>query len=117
MERNKLKKIFIFILLAYVIMAVSFFFLAGDQLKYKDSSKNIIMMDADSVTDEIVQGVIVEQKFINKVDKIESVAIVFTKFYRQGEGKLTVMLYDGNHLLARKTADLQDIPEIGRAHV
>ncbi|MBQ6126252.1 MAG: ABC transporter permease [Erysipelotrichaceae bacterium] len=111
MERNKLKKIFVFILLAYVVMAVSFFFLAGDQLKYKDSSKNIIMMDADSVTDEIVRGVIVEQKFINKVDKIESVAIVFTKFYRQGEGKLTVALFDGSHMLARKTTDLQDVPE------
>ena len=111
MNSNKLKKIYIAIIAIYVALVTSFYFMAGEQLWYKESTKNIDMAVADSVSQEIVKEVIIEQSFNNTVDKIEEFSIVFTKNYQEGKGHITIDLLDGNYLLARKTIAAKDIPE------
>lgn len=111
MNSNELKKIYVAIIAIYVAVVTSFYFIAGEQLWYKESTKNIKMVDADSISEEIVKGIIIEQSFNNTVDKIESLAIVFTKNYQEGKGYLTIDLLDDRYLLARKTINVQEIPE------
>ena len=111
MNKKKLKKIFAIILTVYTVFAVSLYFLGGNQLKYKGSNKNILMPEADSATEEIINGRYISQKFVNTVENIEEIAIVFTKFYREGEGMVNIDLYDDEHLYLHKTISIDEIPE------
>ena len=117
MSKEKLKKIFIAIISIYTALVVSFYFLGGDQIKYKASSGNIAMPEATAVTDEIVAGSIVSQDFVNQIENIEQLAIVFTKFYRNASGIISVSLYDGNEALVRNTMKLVDVPEQSRIYL
>ena len=111
MNKDRVKKIFVLTVLVYALVVVSFYFLSGDKLRYKDSPNNITMLEADSVTNEITKGIAIEQSFINTVDRIDTIELVFTKFYRELNGELTIELYDENELLKKKTYDFNDIPE------
>ena len=111
MNKNNLKKIFLTVFLIYAVFAVSFYFLSGDQLKYRVAEDSISVMEADSVTPEITRNVVVSQEFVNTVDNIEQISIVFTKLYREGKGLLSIDLLDGNDLLYRTIYDVDKIPE------
>ena len=56
MNKNSLKKIFLTVFLIYAVFAVSFYFLSGDQLKYRVAEDSISVMEADSVTPEITRN-------------------------------------------------------------
>ncbi len=111
MTRKELKKVYIIALIIYTVFAVSFYFLAGDQLRYKVAKDNIIMLEADAVSPELNRGVTITQSFKNTVDNIEEISMVFTKLYRDGKGSLTIDLMDGNELMYRKVFDVSKIPE------
>ena len=117
MNKEKLKKIFIILITIFAAFVVSFYFLAEDQLRYKNSANNIIMPDADSITPEITNKVVIEQTFTNNIDIINHLEIVFTKFYRQGSGYLTIQLLDGENVLLSKVLDVREIPEQHRVYV
>ena len=118
MKASRIRNIFIVLLSIYTIFVVSFYFLAGEQLRYKEF-KDADIPEADSITPEIVQGIEVKQNFVNKVDKINMIEIVFTKFYRDGNGQVTVSLVDEdtNEVFIRETLDVLDIPEQHRIYL
>lgn len=111
MNKKNLKKIFLTALAIYTAFTVCFYFLAGDQLRYRVATDNIEVLEADAVTPEIVRGVTIRQDFVNTVDNIEQIALIFTKLYREGQGLLTVDLLNGNELIYRKVFDVDAIPE------
>ena len=111
MTKKDLRKVFTIAFIIYAVFAVSFYFLSGDQLKFRTVEDSIAIIDADSVTPEITRGVTITQEFTNTVDNIDNIAIVFTKLYREGKGLLTVDLLDGNSLLYRKVFNVDEIPE------
>ena len=117
MSSKNLKKIFISIALIYTALVVSFYFLGGDQIRYRASAGNIEMPDANAVTDEIIAGKIISQDFVNKIEHIEKMEIVFTKFYRDSSGIISVSLYDGNTALVRNTMKLSEVPEQSRVYL
>ena len=117
MTKEKLRKVFTIAFLIYTVFAVSFYFLSGDQLKYRVAKDTISIIEADSVTPEITRGVTLTQDFTNTVDNIDQIAIVFTKLYREGKGLLTVDLLDGENLLYRKMLDVGKIPEQHRVYL
>lgn len=117
MTKENLRKVFTIAFLIYTVFAVSFYFLSGDQLKYRTVNDSISIIEADSVTPEIVRGVTITQEYRNTVDNIDNVAIVFTKLYREGKGLLTVDLLDGDILLYRKVFDVDQIPEQHRVYI
>ena len=111
MKKESIKKIFIISMIVYVVLTTLFYFLAGDQLKYKNSKYNITMPEADSVSDELVNGVFIRQDFKARMDRIDSVAIVFTKFYKEMTGDVVIELLDGIRIIAKKEIKIEDIPE------
>ena len=117
MTKRNLRKVFLVSFIIYTVFAVSFYFLSGDQLKFRTVEDSIAIVEADSVTPEITRGVTVTQEFTNTVDNIDNIAIVFTKLYREGKGLLTVDLLDGNTLLYRKVFDVDQIPEQHRVYI
>lgn len=117
MSKERIKKIFLIIISVYIALAVSFYFLAGEQLNYKESVNNIVMPDADGISEEIIKGITVKQDFECEIDNIEEVALVFTTFYRTGSGRLTVSLNDGKTQLYKKVFDVKEIPEQHRIYL
>ncbi|MBQ6334386.1 MAG: ABC transporter permease [Erysipelotrichaceae bacterium] len=117
MKKNDLKRIFTIAFIVYAVFAVAFYYLSGDQLKYRVAEDKISILEADSVTPEIVRGLNVSQSFLNTVDNIEQVSLIFTKLYRDGKGLLTIDLLDGDDLLYRKILDVEKIPEQHRVYL
>ncbi|MBR4469709.1 MAG: ABC transporter permease [Erysipelotrichaceae bacterium] len=117
MTKENLKKVFLIAFLIYAVFTVSFYFLSGDQLRFREAKDNIEMPDADSVTPEIIRGVVAEQEFVNTVDNIDQIAIVFTKLYRDGKGLLSIDLLEGENLLYRHVFDVEKIPEQHRVFI
>ena len=109
MTRDKLKKIFILFMIIYTILVVSFYFLAQQQLKYKKSSGNIVMLETESVTEEIKGNTVISQSFKNSIDIIKKISLVFTKFYKHNDGRIVIELTDQNNVLMRKKIDVNDI--------
>lgn len=117
-KRKSIRKVFIIAFIVYAAFAVSYYFLSGDQLRYREARDNIDILEADSVTPEITRGVTASQDFVNTVDNIEEIALVFTKWYRGAEGSIAVDLYDGNKLLFRQMLDInKDISEQHRVYI
>lgn len=111
MTRQKLRNIFITLLLAYAILVVSFYFLAQRQLSYKASAGNITMLDTESVTEEISNGLVISQNFNNDIDRIEQLSVVFTQFYRDSNDTIVIELADANNILMRKKIPASDIKD------
>ena len=111
MSKQSIKNIYLIVLAVYLFLTASFYFLIGDQLKYKDSVSNTVMLEADSVTDEIIEGVEVRQDFVSKIDRIETMSINFTKFYKDGKGRVVIDILDEKELIYRQIYNIEDIPE------
>lgn len=117
MTKEKIKKFYLLILVVYVVLVTSFYFLTGEQLHYTESNEKIAMLDADSITDEINNKTRISQVFTSTVDKVDQIEMVFTKGYQEGKGKVTIVLLDGNKSIARTTRDLKNIPEQHRVYL
>ncbi len=117
MTKEKLRNVFAIAFLIYAIFALSFYYLAGDQLRYRVAEDSIAMAEADSITPEIVRGVTVSQDFVNTIDHIDKISMVFTKLYREAQGMMTIDLYDGDVLLFRKVMDVSKVPEQHRIFI
>ena len=96
-NEETLRRAAIFVLALYVILTVSFYFLAGEQLRIRQSRGEISAAPADTGTVELVDGSSVEQIFCPNIQRLESVSVQWGTYYRENSGTVTM--------------------EIGRAHV
>ncbi|MDO4940322.1 MAG: ABC transporter permease [Erysipelotrichaceae bacterium] len=111
MNKEKLKKIFTYVLVIYCALAVSFYFLAGDQIRYRQSRSEIQMLEPNQSTQEIVVGRTVTQNFVNLVDRLKTVSFKITTFYRTNVGTLHVELTNGSKVLMKKDVDISKLEE------
>ena len=96
-EEFNIKKFFCVILVVYALLIISFFFLAGDQLLFRISRGNIEMPPAEAGTPELAAGTVVEQRFISRIQRIESIGVQWGTSYRENIGTVTMGLFqDGN---------------------
>lgn len=71
-----LKKIGLMVLVIYWVLAVSFYFLAGDQLRYRESRGNLVMPDPEGGAVELIEGVLLEQHFTAAIQRLEAVSVM-----------------------------------------
>ena len=102
---RELKKIFSIVFVAYIVLAVAFYFLAGEQLRYRDSRGNIEMPVANAATVELTAGSVVEQQFTPKIQIFERISVQWGVFNRVNHGTVNVQLVNygnaGSHCLIR----------------
>ena len=70
-----LRKTSLAVALIYALLVLGFYFLAGDQLRYRESRGNLAAPAAESGIVELVQGTIVEQSFIMKIQRLERLSV------------------------------------------
>lgn len=96
-----IKKAFIFIFVGFLFFAIAFYFLAGDQLRYRSSRGNINPVEATKSSIELTKGESVEQIFYANIDRIQRITIQLGTYYRTNKGQLFMELCtsDGTVLL------------------
>lgn len=83
----------ILITVAYMLLAVSFRFLAGDALFWRDSRGNVSEPPVDTVV-ELTCDTVIEESFSVSMDRLQSVSIPWRTYYRENSGTITVALLD-----------------------
>lgn len=91
-KRLNMKRICVSILSAYMLLVISFYFLAGDQLHFRETRGKIEMVAAESGTIELVQGMLVEQSFSVAIQRLEMVSVQWGAYYRVNSGTITMEL-------------------------
>lgn len=110
-----LKQGCILIMLAYIIIASSFYFIAKEQLIYSVVSKEMSTSAQLLPVGEIVEGITVVQPFILNADILESVSLYTATYDRMNVGELKVQIIDLSTklVLREKVFDLTSIPNSG----
>lgn len=78
------------LLLGYLIVTILFYFLAGEQLRLRQSRGNVLLPASDSGTVELVAGNTVEQQFNTGIQRLEQIDIQWGTYYRSNTGTVLV---------------------------
>jgi len=111
----KIGKISLVLLVAYILLGALFYYVAGDQLHYRDSRYNMEMPEADAAAAELSEGVVIEEEFSTDIQRIREIDIRWGTYYRSNSGTATVELIDKetNSQLAVQTIDVSTIEDGG----
>ncbi len=91
-----LRRLFVLVLAAYLLLTVCFYFLAGEQIRIRATRGAVGMQPADTWVAELSEGVVVEQTFPARIDRIERVSVQWGSSFRRNSGTLTMELLQGN---------------------
>ena len=97
MNIRKMQKGCLYALIAYVLLAVLFYLVAGEQLHFKYSQTDTIT-PAEPVG-EIVQGVEIRQPFVAEADEIRSLSLEISTYQRENTCHLQITIVDENNSL------------------
>lgn len=110
-----LKKVCLIVLAVYLVLTVGFYFLAGEQLRYRDSRGNVSRTAPEIGTIELAQGTVVEQHFELKIQRLKTISLQWGAYYRANTGTVNIELWDmrAGKLLLSQQIDAVDILEGG----
>jgi len=108
-----LKNITLICIVGYLLLAVAFYSLTGEQLFVRQSRRNLELPTADTGTVELSAGNSVEQHFIVDIDIIQKISVQWGTYYRPNAGTVTMELRDGQtgELLTSQSFDAATIAE------
>lgn len=114
-QTTLIKKIIVCCLVVYVMIAILFPLLAGEQLSLKKSRNTIKMPAATNGTIELYAGTCIDQQFVSQMDLLTSVSVQWGTYYRQNSGTVVMELYsmETKELLLTQHFDMASIPEGG----
>lgn len=103
------------LLVGYLAAVLLFYFLAGEQLRLRESRGDIPSLPAEGATLELSAGNTVEQRFLARIQRLEEISIQWGCYYRRNAGTVQMQLWDlqNNRLLLSQDFDAAAIPEGG----
>lgn len=113
-DRGKAFRITGIVLMVYLLLMVLFWYLTGDQLKFRESRSEYTMETSDTGSLELTDGVIVEQDILSKVQRFKTVSIQFGTYLRENSGTVHIEVVnrgDNDRILASKDINAKDITE------
>lgn len=114
-QKLKIGRVCLLAAAAYLLLVVSFYFLAGEQLHVRASRGEVELPLAETSTGEMTAGCIAEQQFYVRIERLMSVGVQWGTFYRTNHGTAVMELYDmrSSTLLASETFDLSAVEDGG----
>ena len=106
-----LKRIIFVVAAIYVAFIICFYFLAGDQLRLRDSRGNTELPAAEAGTVVLCRGAMVEQMMQVKIQRLNSISVQFGGYYRENSGHITMELWRDEELLMQQSFDASKIQE------
>ena len=110
-----IRKLFVIVLAVYIIFAVSFYFLAGEQLHFRESRHNLAPLQAEAGTIELAKGATLDQVFECSINKLKEVSVQFgimEHLSLNGTVTISVLLDGSDEILMSKTVDAASISEL-----
>ena len=120
---KKLRNIVLIVVAALVVGSCVFMFIISPISKKEETVEigGYEILVANTTTDELTRGIVVEQTFTNKVENIKEVAVVFTRIYylEEADAKTHVVieLCEGDKILCSENVVANDIPDQHRVYV
>jgi len=112
---KKVRNILILVIAVLVVGSCIFMFVISP---FKVRTGNMEMPDANAQTGEILNGIVIEQAFVNQTEDIEELAIVFNRAYDLGEKvNIIIELVDGDNVLMSKSVTADGIRSNHRTYV
>ena len=110
-----LKRICALCIVLYAALVILLYFLMGYQLHFRESRGDIGLPAAESGTVELVQGAVVEQSFSMEIQRLQTISVQWSTYYRPNSGTATMELYNLNDgsLVLSQTFDVAQIQEGG----
>lgn len=110
MSKKQVRKGCAIALAAYIVLAVAFYWISGDQLRFRDAKTDFV--SASEPVGELVQGMEVRQPFVAMADEILSVDMLLSTYARENSCRVLVSIVDGNGLTLAQTelsgAEIED---------
>lgn len=110
MSEKQVRKGCAIALAVYVILALAFYWISGDQLRFRDEKTDFV--SASEPIGELVQGMEVRQPFTAQADEILSVDMLLSTYARENQCRVLVSIVDGNGLTLAQTelsgAEIED---------
>ena len=101
MSEKQVRKGCALVLAAYVILAASFYWISGDQLRFKEEEGTAINPSAP--VGELVQGMEVRQAFTATGNEILSVSMLLSTYQRENTSRVVVEIVDSGGLVLAHT--------------
>ncbi|MNW42159.1 Teichoic acid translocation permease protein TagG [compost metagenome] len=95
----RLLKIVVLMVLAYSLLIISFYSLFGGQLRYRDVSSNIQMVESNTPVGELVKGRKVKQIFVIQENAVDEFSLKFATYDRHNRGTVTVQFINEENQL------------------
>jgi ABC-2 type transport system permease protein len=92
--KKTLKRFSVIVVVGYIAAVICFFLLAGQQLFFRQSDGNTELPPANSSTVELSSGNVVEQIIVTNIQRLETIGVQWTTFYRANSGIVTMELYN-----------------------
>ncbi len=109
MDRKQLTKGCALALLIYLILALAFYLICGDQLYFRDAQTD--MLNAKDLVGEITAETVIEQKINPKADILRNITLLFTTYGRRNTGTLLVRVLSGEESLFEYRIDLSSLSD------
>lgn len=112
-KNSKIAKMAFELVFVYILLAISFYYLTGEQLHFRDSRSNYERPLAEAVSVDLTEGVLIEQEFKVNIQRLEEVTIMWGTYYRDNSGVVNVELWNttDNTMILSKSIDVSKITE------
>lgn len=112
-RQKSIMEICLIAVLIYGLLAVSLYFLMGEQLHLRQSRANQMALPATEAVVELSQGTLMEQDFTTRVQRIEQISLFWATFFRPNSGTVTVELVkkESGDVLLQKQLTVAELPE------
>ncbi len=107
-NQEKLKKGCIFVVLIYVVLAISFYLICGPQLHYRDEISS--MVSPMGIVGEITKDTVVEQRIVATGEMIKEISLFVGNYERDNTGNILLEFLSGEKILASKLIDTSTFP-------
>ena len=103
MDQKKLTKGCQIALLIYILLAISFFLISGEQLYYRVTVTD--MMNPEHIIGEITADTVVEQRINLDADFLTNITLVGATYGRKNTGELLIQMFSDSDLLSEYRVD------------
>lgn len=86
---------------AYLVIAMAFYWIAGDQLRFRDDKTDAVTPAI--AVGELVQGMEIRQQFTTKADEITSISMRLSTYSRTNTSRVAVCIADGDGTIVMQT--------------
>lgn len=109
MSQKKLQKGCLIALALYLVLAVVFYLVAGDQIHYRDRQTD--MLSGSAVVGELTAGTVVTQSIWPQGDRLTGLTFYAATYDRQNTGTLHIELHGDGGLLAVQDVDVSALAD------